>query len=327
MGVRDVVVVSAFIALMGSVVAQAADASRSCSNITRYNVMPLPFTPKLITQSGVVAGIADTRRAVVWRRKTGVEQLSVPEGFSFTEPVAVMPTGQILIDALDAEGHKRGAFTYSNHRLAALPGKQTWARGVGAAGMIVGEWVPEGGTTTDAVYWSHEVPHSLGLCCGGVSKAVNVHGTLVGDAYDDHGHYHAFSWSPADGQRMVDSTDAYSSAVAINSAGHILLQVGGEGYLYEAGQLKHLDLASKGFNSIQAMNDCDEVVGGYGPEGEHYHAFLWSRMQGFRDLNSLLLADSGWKLKSADAINDSGEIVGTGGWHGEVSGFLLTPLQ
>jgi hypothetical protein len=323
-GVREVMVVSAFIAAMGPVVAQAVETSRACKNIARYNVTPLPFTPKLVTPSGVVAGIADTRRAVVWRRKSGVEEVSVPEGFNFTEPVAVMPSGEILIDAVDAEGHKRGAFTYSNHQLAALPGKQTWARGVGASGMIVGEWVPEGGTVTDAVYWSNTVPHSIGLCCGGASKAVNVHGTVVGDAYDDHGHYHAFSWSGAQGQRSIDSTDAYSSAVAINGAGHILLQVGSDGYLYAAGQLKRLELAPKGFNSIQGMNNCDAVVGGFGPEGEHYRAFLWSPTQGFRDLNSLLPADSGWKLKSADAINDRGEIVGTGALHGEVSGFLLS---
>jgi hypothetical protein len=325
MGVREVMVMAWFIGVMGPVIAQAKEPSRACSSIARYNVVPLPFTPRLITPSGMVAGITEPRRAVVWHRKSGVEELSIPEGFNFTEPVAVMPTGEVLIDAFDAEGHKRGAFTYSNHLLVALPGKQTWARGVGAPGMIVGEWVPEGGTTTDAVYWSNTVPHSIGLCCGGVLKAVNERGTMIGDAYDDRGHYHAFSWSLADGQRIIDPTDAYSSAVAINRAGHILLQVGGEGYLYDTGQLRHLDLSVKFYNSIQAMNDCDAVIGGYGPEGEHYRAFLWSRTRGFRDLNSFLPADSGWKLKSAAAINDRGEIVGSGRWHGDARGFLLIP--
>jgi len=325
MRVRDVMVMAWFIGMVGAVIAQARETSRVCSSIVRYDVVPLPFTPRLITPSGVVAGITELSRAVVWHRKSGVEELSMPEGFDLTEPVAVLPTGEILIDASDVEGRKRGAFTYSNHRLVALPGKQTWARGVGAPGTIVGEWVPEGGSTTDAVYWRNTVPHSIGLCCGGVLKAVNTRGTMVGDAYDDRGHYHAFSWSLADGQRSVDPTDSYSSAVAINSDGHILLQVGGEGYLYGTGGLTHLDLAEKGFNSVQAMNDCDVVIGGYGPEGEHYHAFLWSRTQGFRDLNSFLPADSGWKLKSAVAINDRGEIVGSGIWLGAPHGFLLAP--
>jgi hypothetical protein len=315
-------------ATLTAVEAIAEKPSRVCSSTDRYSVVPLPFTPRLITSSGVVAGITELRRAVVWHRKSGVEELGIPDGFNFTEPVAVMPTGEVLIDAFDAKGHKRGAFTYFNHRFVALPGKQTWAHGVGAAGTIVGEWVSKVGTTTDAVYWSRTVPHSIGLCCGGILKAVNERGNMIGDAYDDRGHYHAFSWSPADGQRInIDPTDAYSSAVAINSAGHILLQVGSEGYLYGTGHLTHLDLAVKLYNSVQALNDCDEVVGGYGSFADHYHAFLWTRTQGFRELNSLLVAESGWKLTSAAAINDRGEIVGSGKWNGQKLGFLLIPQR
>ena len=325
MGARVVVVLAWIIGVSGPLIAQARESSRACSTVTRYSVVSLPFAPKLITPSGVVAGITELRRAVVWRPKTGVEELSIPEGFAFTEPVAVMSSGEVLIDAFDAKGHTRGAFLYSNHNLVALPGRQTWAHGVGAPGMIVGEWVAEGGKSTDAVYWSDTVPHSIGLCCGGVLKAVNVHGKMIGDAYDDRGHYHAFSWSPADGQRSIDPSDAYSSAVAINGAGHILLQVGGEGYLYDTGHIEHLELSAKFYNSVQAMNDCDEVVGGYGPFADHYHAFLWSRKQGLRDLSSFLPADSGWKLTTATAVNDRGEIVGSGKWHGDRRGFLLSP--
>jgi hypothetical protein len=325
MHMREVMAMAWLIAMMGPLIAPAAQPSRACSRISHYDVVPLPFIPRLVTPSGVVAGITELRRAVVWRRHSGVEELSVPEGFNFTEPVAVLPGGAVLINAFDAEDHRRSAFTYSNHLFVALPGKQTWAHGVGAPGMIVGEWVPEGGTTADPVYWSDTVPHRIDLCCGGILKAVNEHGKMIGEAYDDRGHFHAFSWSPADGQHSIDPTDAYSSAVAINNAGHVLLQVGGEGYLYDIGHPRHLDLSAKGYNSVQALNDCDVVIGGYGPVAERYHAFVWSQAQGFRDLDSFLSADSGWKLRSATAINDRGEIVGSGKWHGVDRGFLLLP--
>jgi hypothetical protein len=327
MSVRKVMAMAWFIAVMGPGIAQAEGPSRACSSIARYNIVPLPFIPTLVTPSGVVAGITELRRAVVWHRRSGVEELSVPEGFNFTEPVAVMPSGEVLINAFDAEGQKRAAFTYSNHLFVALTGKQTWAHDVNAAGMIVGEWVPEGGTTTDAVYWIDKVPHSMGLCCGGMLKAVNERGKMIGEAYDDRGHYHAFSSSASDGQHIIDPTDAYSAAVAINDAGHILLQVGGEGYLYGSGRLRHLELAGKGYNSVQALNDCDVVIGGHGPVAERYHAFVWSQAQGFKDLDAFLPTDSGWKLRSATAINDRGEIVGDGKWHGAKRGFLLIPLR
>ena len=317
-------VLASFLTLF-SPMTQAETPSRACRSITRYSVIELPFIPKVIGSSGVVAGITELHHAVLWSRKSGVEELSVPEGFNYTEPVAITKTGAVLIDAFDAKGHKRGAFAWVDHSLMALAGNQTWARGVDAAGTIVGEWVPEGRTATDAVYWKDSVPHSLGLCCGGMLKGVNEQGDMIGDTYDDRGHYHAFSWSPTSGQRIIDPADAYSSAVAINSAGHILLQVGSEAYFDDTRQLQHLDLSKKFYNSVQAMNDCDVVVGAYGPDSEHYRAFLWSQTQGFRDLDSFVSSASGWELQSAAAIDNRGEIVGSGALRGDDRGFLLIP--
>jgi uncharacterized membrane protein len=319
-------VLAGFLGLLATI-AQAGTPSHACRRITRYSVIELPFIPKVIASSGVVAGITELHRAVLWRRQSGVEEVSVPEGFKYTEPVAITKAGDVLIDAFDAKSHKRGAFAYSNHSLIALAGNQTWARGVDTAGTIVGEWVPDGKTATDAVYWKNAIPHSIGLCCGGVLKAVNERGDMVGDAYDDRGHYHAFTWSPVSGQRIIDPADSYSSAVAINSAGHILLQVGGEAYLDDTRHLRHLELSGKFYNGVQAMNDCDVVVGAYGPDSEHYRAFLWTEAQGLRDLSSLVPDDSGWELQSAAAINNQGEIVGSGEIRGDDRGFLLMPQR
>ena len=115
-----------------SAIAQAETSSRACPSTTRYSVVDLPFIPRVITSSGVVAGMTELRRAVVWRRKSGVEELSVPEGFRYTEPVAITKAGDVVINASDAEGHKRRAFVYSNHSLVALAGNQTWAHGTGS---------------------------------------------------------------------------------------------------------------------------------------------------------------------------------------------------
>jgi hypothetical protein len=73
------------------------------------------------------------------------------------------------------------------------------------------------------------------------------------------------------------------------------------------------------------MDNCDSVVGGYGPDYDHYRAFSWTPTAGFRDLNSLVPADSGWTLESATAINDRCEIVGRGVFHRDDRGFLLIP--
>jgi hypothetical protein len=108
--------------------------------------------------------------------------------------------------------------------------------------------------------------------------------------------------------------------------GHILLQVGSDGYLDRAGSLQRLALSSKFHNSVRAMNNCDFVAGGYGPDSDHDRAFVWTSAGGFQDLNSLIPSDSGWTLESATAINDRGEIVGRGDFRRDDDrGFLLIP--
>jgi probable HAF family extracellular repeat protein len=44
------------------------------------------------------------------------------------------------------------------------------------------------------------------------------------------------------------------------------------------------------------------------------------------DLNSLLPANSGWELTTANAINEQGQIVGSGKKDGQTKAFLLTPV-
>jgi hypothetical protein len=65
-------------------------------------------------------------------------------------------------------------------------------------------------------------------------------------------------------------------------------------------------------------------VGSASTFNHEWHAFLFSGA-GMQDLNDRLPAGSGWILQSADAINDAGQIAGTGLFHGERRAFLLTP--
>src|SRR5262249_57114634 len=63
----------------------------------------------------------------------------------------------------------------------------------------------------------------------------------------------------------------------------------------------------------------------YKPQPPIPHAFLFIDGK-LTDLNSLMPADSGWILNSANAINNKGQIVGYGtNAAGQTHGFLLTP--
>lgn len=53
-------------------------------------------------------------------------------------------------------------------------------------------------------------------------------------------------------------------------------------------------------------------------------AVLWEA-QRVQDLNALIPPDSGWRLEEATDINERGQIVGNGRYHGVRRAFLLQP--
>jgi probable HAF family extracellular repeat protein len=106
-------------------------------------------------------------------------------------------------------------------------------------------------------------------------------------------------------------------------------------YDYNAGTLLDLGTLYGGLTSSAAdINEFNQVVGTswlvtqltsvYDPT--QYHAFLWEDGT-LLDLNTWLPADSNWILTAATAINDNGDIVGTGLLNGQAHGFLLTGNQ
>ena len=106
-------------------------------------------------------------------------------------------------------------------------------------------------------------------------------------------------------------------------------------YDYSTGSFQDLGTLNGGLTSSAAdINELNQVVGTswlvtrltslYDPT--QYRAVIWDNGQ-IVDLNTLIPSDSGWLLTSATAINDNGDIVGSGLKDGQVHGFLLSGDQ
>ena len=70
------------------------------------------------------------------------------------------------------------------------------------------------------------------------------------------------------------------------------------------------------------INESNEVVG-YSESATGDHAVLWGQAGGVIDLHNMMSAE-GWVLTSATAINDNGDITGTGTLNGVAHGFVLS---
>ncbi len=191
-----------------------------------------------------------------------------------------------------AGGYGPHAFLYNGGftELGTLPGDtESYATGISDTGSVVGVSSHIGGT--HAFIYSSGKMSDLGTLPGYTdSKAtgVNEYEQVVGYSVDSSGeHEHAFLFSNRSGQMTDLGTlpgDTYSYATAINNSGQV---VG---------------------HSLDSSLDS--------------RAFLYSHGQ-MIDLNSLLPTNSGWLLTSAEALNDSDQIVGQGTINGHQHAFLL----
>jgi uncharacterized repeat protein (TIGR01451 family) len=216
--------------------------------------------------------------------------------------------------------------------LGTLPGGTiSGAFGINTSGQVTG-FSDGTGFGQHAFLYSSGVMTDLGTLPGGTSavgRAINTSGQVTGDS---------------DGFGFVDHAFLYSSGVmsdlgtlpggigsrgfAINDSGHVTgdaaVNFTSHAFLYSSGVMTDLGTlpgatSSSGFG----INNLDQVVGSSGSR-----AFLYTSASGMVDLNNLISNGSGWTLRAAYAINDSGQITGEGtNRRGAQHAFLLTPVS
>ena len=323
-GLRLAVVIAILLALPISQLKGQASVSNCVAD--HYKVVALPLRPSHINEAGQVIGTTTSHRAALWQKQSGLRELPLTAGFYNSEGTSVNSAGHAVGVLYDRGFNKHRAFVFANDTLTLLTGDQSHPYGINDSDQVVGESLIAGKTSTEPVSWTNNVARSLGGCCGGSAKSVNKDGEVVGDVYDAGGRYEAFLWTPSRGLHQIGPADRYSSAIALNDRGHVVVQAFSEIFLYAGENLIHVELSPQYPSQPRAMNNCDVIVGSFGPFADAERAFMWDKSRGFRDLNSYIAPDSGWKLESATSINDKGEIVGRGDFKGEDdSGFLLVP--
>jgi hypothetical protein len=188
----------------------------------------------------------------------------------------------------------------------------------------------------------------------GVAYGINDSGQAIAQDYESPGVGRIYVYSPVAkngySQGMNDLTpngseDGFPLAVGINNFGDAL---------YDAAPFTYMDnpsvvfqaylrvgsahaglqggttytLVGTKYDMYQAvgLNDSDEVVGmaAIGPAGATYDTpALWTPSAGAVDLNSFISLHSGWTLQTVTAIDELGDIEGTGLYEGVSTPFIL----
>jgi probable HAF family extracellular repeat protein len=232
------------------------------------------------------------------------------------------------------------AFVYANgymQNLAPSGSLESWARSINNRGVIAGFFYPTSYSIPMSVIYdgtrSQSIVPNSSLALG-INDSGQVVGTISANVPTP------YVWTRGKIQYLPGvSGSSGSIGVAINNLGH----VAGRSYiassalyrtfLYRNGQTKDLDNNNTDYSMPYGINASDEVVGFFQPSvdpGDFFHptarAFLYIDGQ-MKDLNAFLPKNSGWLLTAAAAINDVGQIVGTGLYNGSLRAYLLTPMQ
>jgi uncharacterized membrane protein len=304
-----------------------AAAAAGC-RIAHYQPIELPLNPAAINASGQVAGTTPAHRAALWSAATGLHELPLPRGYEHSEPVALNARGHVAGMAYDQSFNRHRPFLFADGVLTLLSPDNAQVFAINDAGDVAGEAVMPGKVRSEPVVWHRGRTRVLASCCGGTVKRLTAGGDAIGDAYDPEGRYYAVLWSGARSARRIGPADRFSSAVAANERGHVVIEVPSRVFFFADDTLTRLDLAPKRASHPHAMNECDLVVGSFGPFSDAAGAFAWEASTGFTDLNKRIAPDSGWHLESATGINNRGDIVGKGDRPGkDEAGFLLIPVD
>jgi probable HAF family extracellular repeat protein len=218
--------------------------------------------------------------------------------------------------------------------LPSLGGSQAEAHGINEHGQIAG-WATTPDGPAHPVLWDGGEPvRFLGDVVGSAS-AINNLGQVVG-TYEvvEWQTNLAFIWAPGQFTPIGTLGGDNSAAWAINDASQVVGQAHRENYRWrqaiswQDGEVSLVGGLGGDESRAYGINAAGQIVGESSTAGRDQRAFL--RHEGVLfDLNTLMPRQTNWLLRTAQAINDAGMIVGTGAVHdGERwthRAFLLAP--
>jgi probable HAF family extracellular repeat protein len=145
------------------------------------------------------------------------------------------------------------------------------------------------------------------------AEAINNRGQILGRATQGRGPMRSMLWQDGELIDLGSLEGTRSIAAAINDRGTVVGSLvftnsGSQAFAWEAGQVRRLATGKSTITGASAINNSGLVVGSARTADNRSCACLWSGEE-ILDLNDLVKIESGWRLTSASAINDRGQIL------------------
>ena len=295
--------------------------------------IPAAVLPLAVNDSGVVVGDylqGDLTQGVLFVGPFVYQNGSIQNLTNVSQafvPFALSNSGQIAGTQLNNPSELFLSYFYGQAMQIQTPGgapsplppvgaTQAVALGMSANGKwVAGSSAARDGSTVLATLWQAGAGQALPLLAGfnyAEAAAVNDSGVAAGAAYTIN--YHLDEDPAATAHAAIFSStsvtdlgvlpgDRTSFAMGINNSGLVV-----------------------GYSSMLAPGDELQAMMYINPGLTGYHAFLYANGRMY-SLGQLLANGAGWQLNVAMAINNAGQIVGSGFYQGQLHAYLLTPVK
>ena len=343
----------AFILALGGLLAIRVDcpaATYTITEIRTVNGFATQTHPSAINNNGHIVGVAysganNSFPYHAFLYSNGSIQDLQTLGGTNSAATGINQSGQIVgySDLPDSGGNPgpTQAFLYDGAGMQSLgslvAGGTSHGSGINNFGQAVGDSLAAGVSnnipTKNVFLFSGGTMHDLGNLDSPGTRAtapwdINDTGQIAGTYFLADNRNHAFIYASGVLQDLGTLGGSNSNAVAINNGGQATgsADLGGgisHAFLFD-GTMHDLGSLGTGNSNAKGLNNIGHVVGSSVVSGTT-HAFL-SAGGLMLDLNTLIAPNSGWVLNSANAINDHGEITGTGIFDGQPRAYLLTPV-
>lgn len=296
-----------------------------------------------------VGNPAPRLNAFLWENGVMTNLGVLPGSNNFSRGYGINNSGVVVGES---DNNRPRAFRYESGvmtDIGTLGGASAVAHDINDAGTIVG--AASNGLTTRPFTYQNGVMTDLGTLAGSVSStgrawAINSRGDVVGvSRYDDvNFRSHATLWrggipGSAEDLGALVHPNHFSQAFGVNDAlqivGESVYQVTATGsslyqaFLWENGTMTALDALGFRHSRANDINNNGLIVGHvsgfYNFPTIDGQAVAWHNGTVY-NLNTLISPSLGWTLRSAEAVNSWGDIVGYGSYRGQVRAYMLQAL-
>ncbi|MBD1930619.1 MULTISPECIES: CHAT domain-containing protein [Cyanophyceae] len=288
-----------------------------------------------INNNGQVVGVSNIANGnssgVVWQNGT-IQNLGTLPGNDFSSANAINDAG-VAVGNSGTFSSNLNAVVWQNGAIQNIASNSVQANDINNLAQVVGITNLNG--NNQAFLWQNGAIQNLGTLPGNdfsSANAINNNGQIVGSSGTVSSGSQAVLWQNGIIQNLGTLPGGnFSNAYGINDAGFAVgdsqaANGNSQAVLWRNGAIALGTLPGDNFSRANDINNIGQVVGSSEGANQNTRAFLWQNGI-ISDLNNLISPSSGWDfLQTAAAVNDIGQIVGTGFIGGQSRAFLLTPL-